>query len=183
MKFKILRPMLRSWRSKAYRRGMLGWSLGIGLLIGFSPTVGLQMVICLAVCLGWNRLHEIKLNLPAMLVGSFVVNPFTMAPTYLLYYQLGCQVVDCRSRLNEEFFMSFGNITQLGFHILLPITLGSIPFMLMALPVGVYLGNRLEGFFEARRRRRPERQRALAAKKAATAEKRENSRSASNAKA
>lgn len=157
MKFKILRPMLRTWRSKAYRPGMLGWSLGIGLVIGFSPTVGLQALICIAVTLAWNRFHSAKMNLPAMLVGSLVVNPFTMAPTYLLYYQVGCQVVDCHLRLREEFFASLGSITDLGTTILVPILLGSLPFMIIGLPLGLYLGNRIEALLEARRRRRPAR--------------------------
>ncbi len=162
MKFKILRPMMRVWRSKSYRPGMLGWSLGIGMFIGFSPTIGLQMVICIAVCLAWNRLHDLKLNMPAMLVGSLVVNPLTMAPTYLLYYQIGCSVVDCRFRLNEEFFASLTNIMQLGSHVIVPIVLGGLPFMIVGLPVGIYLGNRVETLLESRRRRRPERARARA---------------------
>jgi uncharacterized protein len=162
MKFKILRPMMRVWRSKTYRPGMLGWSVGLGMAIGFSPTIGLQMVICIALCLAWNRLHEIKLNLPAMLVGSLVVNPFTMAPTYLLYYQIGCSVVDCRFRLNEAFFASLSNIMQLGPHVIVPIVLGSLPFMIVGLPVGIYIGNKVENLLESRRRRRPERARARA---------------------
>jgi uncharacterized protein len=160
MKFKILRPMMRVWRSKTYRPGMLGWSVGLGMVIGFSPTIGLQMVICIAFCLAWNRLHEIKLNLPAMLVGSLVVNPFTMAPTYLLYYKLGCSVVDCRFRLNEAFFASLSNIMQLGPHVIVPIILGSLPFMIVGLPIGIYIGNKVEHLLETRRRRRPERARA-----------------------
>lgn len=154
MKFKLLRPMMRFWRSKAYRPGLIGWSLGIGMVIGFSPTIGLQMIICIAFCLGWNRLHSNKLNLPAMLVGSLVVNPLTMAPTYVLYYQIGCRVVECRLHLSEEFFMSLGNVTQLGTSIIVPILLGSIPFMIAALPIGIYLGNRVESLLEARRLRR-----------------------------
>lgn len=154
MKFKILRPMLRTWRSKTYRPGMLGWSLGIGMVIGFSPTVGLQALICIAVVLLWNRFHSIKMNLPAMLVGSLVVNPFTMAPTYLLYYQAGCRVVECHLRLREEFFGSLGNVTQLGVDIIVPIMIGSLPFMIIGLPLGIYLGNRIEALLERRRSRR-----------------------------
>jgi uncharacterized protein (DUF2062 family) len=124
-------------------------------VIGFSPTVGLQALICIAVTLVWNRFHSAKMNLPAMLVGRFVVNPFTMAPTYLLYYKVGCQVVDCHLRLREEFFASLDNITSLGGHILVPIQLGSRPFMIIGLPLGLYLGNRIEALLEARRKRRP----------------------------
>ena len=163
MKFKILRPMMRVWRSKAYRSGMLGWSVGIGMFIGFSPTIGLQMLVCIALALTWNRFHEIKLNLPAMLVGSLVVNPLTMAPTYVLYYQIGCQVITCRGRgVNEEFFLSLSNVTQLGWGIALPIIIGSLPFMLVGLPVGVYLGNRVEALLEKRRARAPNRRRLRA---------------------
>lgn len=162
MKFKILRPMMRVWRSKTYRPGTLGWSVGLGMFIGFSPTIGLQMVICIAFCLLWNRLHHIKLNLPAMLVGSLVVNPLTMAPTYLLYYKIGCGVVDCRFRLTEAFFASLTNIMQLGSHVMVPIIIGSLPFMIVGLPVGIYLGNRVEKLLETRRRKRPERARARA---------------------
>lgn len=179
MKFKILRPMMRVWRSKTYRAGMLGWSLGIGMVIGFSPTIGLQMLICIAISLLWNRFHAIKLNLPAMLVGSLVVNPLTMAPTYVLYYQIGCQVMECRLRLNEEFFLALGHITQIGPGILYPIIIGSLPFMLIGLPVGIYIGNRVEALLEARRRRRPER-RAARGKLTATGR---STRPTSNAKA
>ena len=163
MKFKILRPMMRVWRSKAYRSGMLGWSVGLGMFIGFSPTIGLQMLVCIGLALTWNRFHEIKLNLPAMLVGSLVVNPLTMAPTYVLYYQIGCQVVTCRGRgVSEEFFLSLSNVTQLGWGIALPIIIGSIPFMLVGLPVGIYLGNKVEGLLEKRRARAPHRRRLRA---------------------
>jgi uncharacterized protein (DUF2062 family) len=165
MKFKILRPMMRVWRSKTYRSGMLGWSVGIGMVIGFSPTIGLQMLVCIAAALLWNRFHEIKLNLPAMLVGSLVVNPLTMAPTYVLYYQIGCQVIACRGRgVNEDFFLSLSNVSQLGWHIASPIIVGSLPFMLIGLPLGIYLGNKVEALLEARRATAPERRRVRAAR-------------------
>jgi len=163
MKFKILRPMMRVWRSKHYRPGMLGWSVGIGMFIGFSPTVGLQMLICIALALLWNRFHEIKLNLPAMLVGSLVVNPLTMAPTYVLYYQIGCQLITCRGRgVSEEFFLSLSNVSQLGWNIASPIIIGSLPFMLVGLPLGIYLGHKVETVLEARRAKAPERRRLRA---------------------
>ena len=163
MKWKILRPMMRVWRSKHYRAGMLGWSVGIGMFIGFSPTIGLQMLVCIALCVAWNRLHEIKLNLPAMLVGSLVVNPLTMAPTYVLYYQIGCQVITCKGRgVDEAFFLSLSNVSQLGWNIAWPIIIGSLPFMLVGLPVGIYLGNKVEALLEARRAKAPERRRLRA---------------------
>ncbi len=178
MKFKILRPMMRVWRSKSYRPGMLGWSVGIGMCIGFSPTIGLQMLFCIALALIWNRLHEIKLNLPAMLVGSLVVNPLTMAPTYVLYYQIGCQVITCRGRgVDEEFFLSLSNMSQLGWNIASPVIIGSLPFMLVGLPLGVYLGNKVEALLDKRRAKAPERRRV----RAEQAETRRGTRSTSTA--
>lgn len=163
MKWKILRPMMRVWRSKHYRSGMLGWSVGLGMFIGFSPTIGLQVVICIAFALLWNRFHDIKLNMPAMLVGSLVVNPLTMAPTYVLYYQIGCQVITCRGRgVDEAFFLSLSNVSQLGWNIAFPVIVGSLPFMLVGLPVGIYLGNKVEALLDARRAKAPERRRLRA---------------------
>lgn len=155
MKFKILRPLMRAWRSRSYRPGTLGWSLGIGLVIGFSPTVGIQLLICIGFCLAWNFWSGFKLNLPVMMVGSLVVNPLTMAPTYWLYYTIGCLAMECRLRLNQEFFISLDSIGQLGFSIAAPVILGSLPFMILGLPLGVYLGNKAEKLLEARLRRRP----------------------------
>jgi hypothetical protein len=60
--------------------------------------------------------------------------------------------------------MSLDNITQLGTGIIVPILLGSLPFMIAGLPIGIYLGNRVEALLEARRHRRPARNRLRTAK-------------------
>jgi len=154
MKFRLIRPMLRIWRSKAYQSGTLGRSLAVGMVIGFSPTVGAQAVICLIFGLIWNRLSELKMNLPAMLVGSIVVNPVTMGPTYYLYYKIGCLVTTCHLDMSSEKFGSFGAISELGQSIIVPVVIGSVPFVLAGAPLGYWLGNRIERFLEHRRQRR-----------------------------
>ena len=157
MKFRILRPMLRIWRDKGYRPGTLGVSLAVGMVIGFSPTVGLQMIICLICGLLWNRMSDHKLNLPAMLVGSMVVNPITMGPTYYLYYQIGCAVITCDVVMTADSFSSLGSITELGSTIIWAVMLGSVPLMVVGLPLGLYLGRKLELLLEARKVRRQKR--------------------------
>lgn len=157
MKFRILRPLLRAWRSKAYRAGTLGRSLATGMLIGFSPTVGAQAIICLIFGLIWNRLSEIKMSLPAMLVGSIVVNPITMGPTYYLYYQVGCLVTDCTIEIDTGHFATLGAITEVGQALVMPVVLGSIPFMLLGVPLGYWIGQRVERFLESRRAKKKHR--------------------------
>ena len=154
MKFKIMRPLLRTWRSRSYMPGTIGRSLAIGTVIGFSPTVGLQVVLCLGVCLLWNRFFNPKLSLPPAVVGSLVVNPLTMGPTYFVYYQLGCGVMHCTGEWSMERLGSLGSITEMGWTLLAALWLGSIPFMLGGYFAGRYLGNRFEAFLQARRRRR-----------------------------
>ena len=154
MKFRLLRPLLRVWRSKTYRAGTLGRSLGVGMVIGFSPTVGAQAVICLIAGLIWNRFHHLKMNLPAMLLGSIVVNPITMGPTYYIYYKLGCLFQSCEIEIDSGHFASLGVITEVGQSIIVPVVIGSIPFMLAGGPLGYWLGNKAENLLEKRRQRR-----------------------------
>jgi len=146
--------MLKLWRSKTYRPGTIGRSLAFGMVVGFSPTVGLQMVICLILTLLWNRFVSSHINLAAALVGSMVVNPLTMAPTYLAYYKIGCTVVTCTVELNMEAFASIGSFFDLGLTVLVSLWIGGILFMIASIPVGLYLGRKLEGFLEHRRQRR-----------------------------
>ena len=147
--------MLRVWRSKSYQPGTLGRSLALGMVIGFSPTVGAQVVICLMVCFVWNRLLRAQISMPAALVGSMVVNPITMGPTYFVYYKIGCLAVDCHGPVDSGTFASLGNITELGWTVMLSLWVGGILFMLAAIPLGFYLGRRVETFLENRRKRRP----------------------------
>lgn len=127
----------------------------MGMAVGFSPTVGLQAVICFIIALLCNRFWR-----PAMfdwviaLVGSLVVNPLTMVPTYTFYYWIGCQMMNC-SGLVE--FQDAEHIKDLIFALgdgTLAVLLGSVPFMLAGLPIGYFLGRLVERVLEARAHRR-----------------------------
>ncbi|MEZ5823415.1 MAG: DUF2062 domain-containing protein [Geminicoccaceae bacterium] len=154
MKFRILRPILRIWRDKGYRPGTIGVSLASGMVIGFSPTVGLQMIICVITGFLWNRISNLRLNIPAMLVGSMVVNPITMGPTYYLYYKTGCLAVTCNVDMSADRFANLSSIGDLGSTILIAVLIGSIPFMIAGVPIGLFLGRKFEQFLEARRSKR-----------------------------
>lgn len=57
--------------------------VAIGLFIGLTPTVGFQTVLILMGCL------LVAGNFPSAFVASFVTNPFTVAPLYWAYHELG----------------------------------------------------------------------------------------------
>lgn len=135
--------------------GVISRSMAMGMAVGFSPTVGLQAVICFFVALLCNRFWR-----PAMfdwviaLVGSLVVNPLTMVPTYTFYYWVGCQLMTCGTMVEfsdaehiKDFVFALGGGT-------LAIILGSLPFMIAGLPGGYWLGRMIEKVLEARAHRR-----------------------------
>lgn len=154
MKFRIIRPLLRVWKSNTYTPGILGRSLGVGMVLGFSPTVGLQVLLCLGIVFAWNRLGRVRLSLPPALVGSLVVNPITMGPTYFVYYKLGCLFITCEGEWSIERFGSLSSIGEVGWTILIALAVGSVPFMIAGGFVGYFLGNRLESFLQNRRAKR-----------------------------
>lgn len=57
--------------------------LALGLFIGFSPTMGAQIILAGAAA------YFLRVNIPMALLGSLVTNPFTAAIVYPLEYQLG----------------------------------------------------------------------------------------------
>jgi hypothetical protein len=71
---------------KPSRRTVAG-GLALGIFIGFTPTMGAQII--LAGIAG----YFLKVNLPVALAGTFVTNPFTAAIIYPLLYRFGVWMV------------------------------------------------------------------------------------------
>lgn len=151
---RLLAKIIRQGRHINLRNGVISQSMAMGMAVGFSPTVGLQLVMCFVFSFAVNHFRPGTFNPVIALLGSLVVNPLTMVPTYTLYYFLGCKVRNC-SQLIE--FESVGQITQLlkiGGDGAITILVGSIPFMILGAPVGYYLGWLIEKFLERRTHRR-----------------------------
>jgi uncharacterized protein (DUF2062 family) len=78
---------MRRWLQRSgcltFRREPIARGVGVGLLVGLTPTVGLQTVMMLAGCL------LIRGNFPVAFAISFVSNPFTLPPMVYAYHQLG----------------------------------------------------------------------------------------------
>lgn len=66
-----------------FKREPIARGIGVGLLVGLTPTVGFQTGMMLAGCL------LIRGNFPAAFAISWVSNPFTLPPMIYAYYQLG----------------------------------------------------------------------------------------------
>lgn len=163
---RIVTKIVRQGRRMAFTRGVISRSMAMGMVVGFSPTVGLQMAICIAIALAANRLRGLyTFDTVIALIGSLVVNPLTMVPTYTVYYFIGCRMMTCSSMVELESDQQIqGILTNLG-EGSIAILLGSAPFMVAGVPLGYAVGWLIERFLD----RRTARQRA---RKAAVAQRR-----------
>lgn len=64
----------------------LALGLAIGMFVAFTPTVGLQTLICVA--LAWSLSANRVVGLPLI----WISNPATFIPIYYPCYRLGCQL-------------------------------------------------------------------------------------------
>jgi hypothetical protein len=151
---RILSKIIRQKRHINLSNGVISRSMGMGMLVGFSPTVGLQLVICFILSFVVNRFRPATFNAVIALLGSLVVNPLTMVPTYSFYYLLGCQVWDCSGGVELEDSGQIQQLLMLGGDGAIAIMIGSVPFMILGLPVGYYLGRLIEKFLDQRSHRR-----------------------------
>ncbi|MDH5357768.1 MAG: DUF2062 domain-containing protein [Gammaproteobacteria bacterium] len=67
------------------RRSVAG-GVALGLFIGFMPVLG-QMFIAAALAIVF------RVNLPLAVMGSWITNPFTVAPIYFFAYKVGAWVL------------------------------------------------------------------------------------------
>jgi uncharacterized protein (DUF2062 family) len=143
--------ILRQGRKINLGDGVISRSMCMGMVVGFSPTVGLQLVICFILAQLCNRLWRPNtFNTVIALIGSLVVNPFTMVPTYTFYYWVGCRMTTCTTDIRFE---DAGAISDLIWKLgegTWAIFLGSVPFMVVGLPGGYHLGRLIERVLEAR---------------------------------
>jgi len=155
--------ILRQRRKMNLMDGVIPRSICMGMVVGFSPTIGLQMVICVVLSFLVNRFwRPHTFNVVIALIGSLVVNPLTMVPTYTLYYVLGCEFITCSAAMEFE---SAGHIETVLLNFgegSLAILIGSLPFMVVGFPVGYWLGWLIERFLLRRAARKRERLVAMA---------------------
>lgn len=126
---------------------MIARGVAIGLFIGLTPTVGVQTVLMIAVCL------LLSANFPIAFATSFIANPFTIAPLYWGYHELGEAVVE--SLPGFDSVPEAGMLGGVGDEIMFT----GIGSLLIATPVaiGAYLLTHLLLVAYSHRRQRPRR--------------------------
>jgi uncharacterized protein len=62
-------------------------AFGVGVFIAFSPLLGIHWLLALATA------FALRLNRVAVLLGTYVNNPWTLAPLYLAGTALGCALL------------------------------------------------------------------------------------------
>jgi uncharacterized protein (DUF2062 family) len=145
--FKVMRYSMRM----RLETGMIARSIGIGAAIGFTPTVGAQLLLCFAVYALFVLMRFTKFDLFIAGIATFVVNPITMVPTYTLYYFMGCVAIDCEGAVDFNQIESFQDLLAMGGTAVSAIVLGSIPFVTFGLIGGYWLGLTVERLLERRR--------------------------------
>jgi uncharacterized protein len=78
-----LRDLLNATGSLKGDPESISRGIGIGLFIGLTPTVGFQTAMMITICI------LLAGNFPVAFATSFVSNPFTMAPIYWGFHELG----------------------------------------------------------------------------------------------
>ncbi len=83
----------------------------IGMFVGMTPTVGIQMIIILAVAACTRPFFHF--NRLAGLITVYVSNPLTMLPLYAAFYYAGTMVVEAPLTLTE-FQQQFEQTLHMG---------------------------------------------------------------------
>lgn len=150
-------PPVRPGQGSRLREWLLGFhgsprqvarGLAIGILIGLTPPLGLQMVAAVAIA---TLLHA---NRAAAVAAVWITNPFTALPIYASTYRVGLlfvphyRPVSIRKRLTAvivdedgewlNLAQQFKELTSLGAEVLVPMSLGGL-FVGLLLASVVYL--------------------------------------------
>jgi hypothetical protein len=126
--------------------------IALGIFIGMTPTMGLQMPI--ALLFAWI----LKENRLAAVLAVWVTNPLTAPFIYGLEYEVGRRLLGM-SYVGFPDELTWESVTQMGWELLAPLWLGGILFGLLLAPAAYWLTLRLIPIFKVWRPRRwPRRQ-------------------------
>ena len=147
-----LLPLLRVKDSPT----QVAWGVSIGLFVGFTPTVGVQIAIVLATA----ALPSVRFNIPIACTMVWVSNPLTTIPLYYAIYYLGVVLLDNEimgfisfKKLLQELvvtikegesfidslWLGITGIFDIGMDIALPMWIGGVVLgIIFAVPAGLY---------------------------------------------
>jgi uncharacterized protein len=101
-------------------------AFAIGAFIGFSPLLGLHTILAALISVVW------RLNKVAILTGSFLSNPWTIAPIIAAAWSIGRLIIGSppvelpQASLSALFTAEFWQLLAAQWRQLLPFALGSV---------------------------------------------------------
>lgn len=126
--FRLLLEQSTYW---SLNRRSVTRAFALGLWISFVPIPGQLPLAALAAL-------SLRLNVPAAILGTFLVNPFTMVPLYMVAYWVGCRLLDVPGR-NVAFEMSWQWLSTTLLPIWKPFLLGCLVLGSAAAVIGYIL--------------------------------------------
>ena len=82
---RIIDPILKSQSSIED----ISWGVAIGLFLGFTPTMGVQMYIATGLWIMLRFLIQFSFNLPIACAMVWISNPLTVIPMYYAFFATG----------------------------------------------------------------------------------------------
>ena len=137
-------PVLKWFSETAYKKSYL-WSfrgsaikpaLFWGMIIAFSPLVGIQMLIVFFLAL------LVRANLPIIVALQWISNPFTMGPIYFADYKIGrvlFELAGMKSKKNPLLSSDY-DWSQFRFKDLLALLDTFPPMLVGGAVIGVFFG-------------------------------------------
>jgi uncharacterized protein (DUF2062 family) len=114
LRYRLVVPIKRSHHPPEYTaRGV-----GVGLLWALTPTVGIQMPLCLITWAITKRLFKWDFNVIIAMAWTWVTNVVTLLPTYYVFYVTGQLMLgkfDDLSGYNEFVSLWNANVGEEGF--------------------------------------------------------------------
>ncbi len=157
IRYRLVVPVLRAKHSPGYTAR----SVGIGLLVAMTPTVGAQMAIVLAI---WFAVRFVRprwdFNVVIAMLWTWITNVFTLAPVYYVFlvtgrlmlgsggdlsgYEAFSEMLEKSFDTDAGFFESLWRYTVNLFEIWgLPMFLGSVPWAILSAGLGYWWSFRL----------------------------------------
>ena len=119
--YRLIVPMKRE-RDQPHN---IAYGVMIGLIIGFTPTVGIQMPLCFISWWVARKVFNFHFSLILSIAWSWLSNPATMVPLYFLYYQTGSHILN----FGSEGAFSFAKFADLFAHANLQDFQGALDFL------------------------------------------------------
>lgn len=82
----------------------VSWGVAIGLFVGLTPTMGIQMYIVAAIWMFCRYVIRFHFNLPVGVALVWITNPVTVIPIYYLFLLTGSIVLQAEDILSFKHF-------------------------------------------------------------------------------